>query len=86
MFINQKQNKMKTNLENVYKLHFELNLDNFFNVEITENMIRLLGWYDANLEKLLFDKGYQLKWSDEMNNYRFETENLTIVLSNKPIL
>ena len=77
---------MKTNLDNVYKLHFELNLDNFFNVEITENSIRLLGWYDANLEKLLFDKGYQLKWSDEMNNYRFETETLVIVLSNKPII
>ena len=75
---------MKTNLDNVYKLHFELNLDNFFNVEITENSIRLLGWYDANLEKLLFDKGYQLKWSDEMNNYRFESETLVIVLSNKP--
>ena len=77
---------MKTNLDNAWRLHFELNLDNFFNVEITENMIRLLGWYDANLEKLLFDKGYQLKWSDEMNNYRFETESLTIVLSNKPNL
>ena len=77
---------MKTNLDNVYKLHFELNLDNFFNVEITENMIRLLGWYDLNLEKLLFDKGYQLKWSDEMNNYRFESEKITIVLSNKPNL
>ena len=76
---------MKTNLENVYKLHFELNLDNFFNVEITENMIRLIGWYDLNLEKLLFDKGYQLKWSDEMNNYRFESEKITIVLANKPV-
>lgn len=76
---------MKTNLDNVYKLHFELNLDNFFNVEITENMIRLLGWYDANLEKLLFDKGYQLKWSDEMNNYRFENNSVLIVLSNKPV-
>ena len=76
---------MKTNLDNVYKLHFELNLDNFFNVEITENMIRLLGWYDENLEKLLFDKGYQLKWSDEMNNYRFENNSVLIVLSNKPV-
>jgi len=77
---------MKTSLDNLYKLHFELNLDNFFNVEITENTTRLLGWYDSHLEKLLFDKGYQLKWSDEMNNYRFESESLVIVLSNKPVL
>lgn len=75
---------MKTNLDNVYKLHFELNLDNFFNVEIQENSIRLLGWYNSNLEKLLFDKGYQLKWNDEMNNYRFENQGLLIVLANKP--
>lgn len=77
---------MKTNLDNVYKLHFELNLDNFFNVEITKNYIRLLGWYDANLERLLFEKGYQLKWSEEMNNYRSESETLVIVLSNKPVI
>ena len=72
---------MKTGLDLATKLHYELNLDNFFNVEITKQKVLLIGYYNAHLEQILFDKGYQLLWSDEMNNYRFESEKITIVLA-----
>jgi len=77
---------MKTNLYLTTKLHYELNLDNFFNVEITQHKVTVLGYYNQQLEKLLFDKGYQVQWSDFYKNYRFETKDLTIVLMEKSII
>jgi hypothetical protein len=77
---------MKTGLDLVTKLHYELNLDNFFNVEITKQKVLLIGYYNSNLEKLLFDKGYQLLWSDEMKNYRFQNETISIVLAEPSII
>lgn len=71
---------MKTNLDLATKLHYELNLDNFFNVEITQHKVIILGYYNEHLERILFDKGYQLLWNDFYNNYRFESENITIAL------
>lgn len=77
---------MKKNLDLATKLHYELNLDNFFNVEITQHKITVLGYFNQQLEKLLFDKGYQVQWSDFYNNYRFESEKLTIVLMTPAIV
>ena len=77
---------MKTNLDLATKLHYELNLDNFFNVEITKQKVIILGYYNEHLERILFDKGYQLQWSDFYNNYRFESENITIALIDKPVI
>jgi hypothetical protein len=77
---------MKTNLDLATKLHYELNLDNFFDVEITKQGVIALGYYNIHLEQILFDKGYQLQWSDFYNNYRFESENITIALIDKPVL
>ena len=76
---------MKTGLDLATKLHYELNLDNFFNVEITKQKVLLIGYYNSHLEQILFDKGYQLLWSDEMNNYRYESKSISIVLA-EPIL
>ncbi len=81
-----KNNIMKTNLDLATKLHYELNLDNFFNVDITKNKVTLLGYYNEHLERILFDKNYQLLWSDEMNNYIFESENIRIVLAEPSII
>jgi hypothetical protein len=77
---------MKKNLDLATKLHYELNLDNFFNVEITQHKVTILGYYNQKIEKLLFDKGYQLQWSDFYKNYRFESEKLTIVLMEPAII
>jgi hypothetical protein len=77
---------MKTNLDLATKLHYELNLDNFFDVEITKFKVIALGYYNIHLEQILFDKGYQLQWSDFYNNYRFESEKLTIVLMTPAIV
>jgi hypothetical protein len=76
---------MKSKLDLATKLHYELNLDNFFNVSITEYNVSLLGWYTPELEKLLFDKGYQIQWSEVYKNMRFESETIAIALSEKPI-
>ena len=77
---------MKTNLDLTTKLHYELNLDNFFNVEITKQKVIILGYYNEHLERILFDKGYQVQWSDFYKNYRFESENITIALIEPSIL
>ncbi len=77
---------MKTNLDLATKLHYELNLDNFFNVDITQYKVTLLGYYNQHLERILFDKGYQLMWNEEYNNYRFESKKITIALTEKPFL
>ncbi len=77
---------MKTNLDLTTKLHYELNLDNFFNVEITQHKITVLGYYNQQLEKLLFDKGYQVNFDNFYKNYRFETKDLTIVLMEPSII
>jgi len=77
---------MKTNLDLATKLHYELNLDNFFNVEITQHKITVLGYYNQQLEKLLFDKGYQVNFDNFYKNYRFETKDLTIVLMEPSII
>jgi hypothetical protein len=81
-----KQNKMKTNLDLATKLHYELNLDNFFNVDITKNKVTLLGYYNEHLERILFDKGYQVQWDDFYKNYIFESENIRIVLAEPSII
>ena len=77
---------MKTNLDLATKLHYELNLDNFFNVDITKTKVSILGYYNLELEVLLFSKGYQVQWNDFYKSYRFESENITIALMNKPEL
>jgi hypothetical protein len=83
--INQKTNKiMKTKLDLATKLHYELNLENFFNVSITEYQVSLLGWHTPELEKLLFDKGYQIQWNEVYKNNRFESETIVIALADKP--
>ena len=76
---------MKSKLDLTTKLHYELNLENFFNVDITEYKVSLLGWYTPEMEKLLFDKGYQLQWSEVYKNMRFESETIAIALAEKPI-
>jgi hypothetical protein len=40
-----------------------------------------MGWYSQDMEKILFDKGYQLLWSDELKNFRFESEKIVIILN-----
>ena len=77
---------MKTGLDLATKLQYELNLDNFFNVEITKQKVLLIGYYNSHLEQILFDKGYQLLWSDEMKNYRYESQSISIVLAEPSIL
>ena len=77
---------MKTNLDLLTKLHYELNLDNFFNVDLTKWKISLLGYHNAHLEQILFDKGYQVQWNEEMKNYRFESEKIVIVLTEPSIV
>lgn len=77
---------MKTNLENAWRLHFELNLDNFFSIEITDYRVILLAWNTEQLEKFLFDKGYQVQWNEDYKNYRYESENITITLIDKPVI
>jgi hypothetical protein len=72
---------MKTNLDLATKLHYELNLDNFFNVDITKTKVSILGYYNLEMEVLLFSKGYQVQWNDFYKNYRFESENITIALT-----
>jgi hypothetical protein len=77
---------MKTNLDLATKLHYELNLDNFFVANIREKRVELLGWYNIELEKLLFAKGYQLLWNEDYKNYRFESENITISLIDEHVI
>ena len=77
---------MKTNLDLLTKLHYELNLDNFFNVDVTKWKVSLLGYHNAHLEQILFDKGYQVMWNDEYKNYRFESEKIVIVLTEHSIV
>ena len=77
---------MKTNLDLTTKLHYELNLDNFFNVDITKTKVAILGYYNLELEVLLFSKGYQIQWNDFYKNYRFESENITIALMEPAII
>ena len=77
---------MKTNLDLLTKLHYELNLDNFFNVEITKQKVLLIGYYNSHLEQILFDKGYQLLWSEELKNFRFQSEKISIVLCEPSII
>ena len=77
---------MKTNLDLATRLHYELNLDNFFNVDITKTKVSILGYYNLEMEVLLFSKGYQIQWNEFYKNYRFESENITIALMDKPEL
>ena len=75
---------MKSKLDLATKLHYELNLENFLSVEIKQFNLLLLAWNTPELEKLLFDKGYQVQWNEYFKNYRFESKDLTIVLAEKP--
>jgi len=74
---------MKKNLDLLTRLHYELNLDNFFNAEIYEFKVTLLGWHNEDLEKLLFDKGYQVEFKSSENKYVYENSEIKIVLSVK---
>ena len=75
---------MKTNLDLATKLHYELNLDNFWTVNIRTYEVQLMAWYTPELEKLLFYKGYQVQWNEQIGNYRYEENGISIILSNKP--
>ena len=72
---------MKTNLDLLTKLHYELNLDNFFVANVKQWGVELMGWYSQDMEKILFDKGYQVMYSEELKNFRFESEKIIIVLN-----
>lgn len=75
---------MKTKLDLATKLHYELNLENFFSVQIHTFKLSILGWTSDELEKLLFDKGYQLAWSEDFNGMRYENEDFSIMLVDMP--
>lgn len=75
---------MKAKLDLATKLHYELNLENFFSVELKKFNLLLLAWNSPELEKLLFEKGYQLQWNEYYQNYRYESGELTIALIDKP--
>ena len=77
---------MKTGLDLATKLHYELNLETFFSVEITKYKVIALAYYNSHLEQILFDKGYQVQWNEDYKNYRFESENLVIGLLNPKII
>jgi hypothetical protein len=77
---------MKSKLDLATKLHYELNLENFFSVEIKQFNLLLLAWNTPELEKLLFDKGYQVQWNEHFKNYRYESGELTIALIDEPII
>lgn len=77
---------MKSKLDLTTKLHYELNLENFFSVELKKFNLLLLAWNSPELEKLLFEKGYQVQWNEYYRNYRYESGELTIALIDKPIL
>ena len=77
---------MKSKLDLVTKLHYELNLENFFSVELKKFNLLLLAWNSTELEKLLFDKGYQVVCNEYYQNYRYESGELTIALIDKPKL
>ena len=77
---------MKSKLDLATKLHYELNLENFFSVEIKQFNLLLLAWNTPELEKLLFEKGYQVQWNEHYKNYRYESKDLTIALIDEPII
>jgi hypothetical protein len=77
---------MKTKLDLVTKLHYELNLENFFNVQFNDFQLTLLAWNSDGLEKLLFDKGYQFQWNEDYKGLRYENEDFSIMLYEKPII
>lgn len=74
---------MKTKLDLLTKLHYELNLDNFFNVEFNETKLYLLGFHTNELEVLLFNKNYQVQWDKVREKYIYDSDNLKIVLSDR---
>ena len=74
---------MKKNLDLLTRLHYELNLDNFFNAEVFEFRVTILGWHTPELEKLLFEKGYQVTFESDRNQYIYENLMLKIILSIK---
>lgn len=76
---------MKTNLDLLTKLHYELNLDNFFVANVRQYRVELLGWYSQDMERLLFDKGYQVMWNENLRNFKYEDDNLTIILTYEEI-
>jgi hypothetical protein len=76
---------MKTNLDLATKLHYELNLDNFYVANIRQWGVSLQGWYSPDMEKLLFDKGYQVLWNENLRNFKYESDQLTIILTYEEI-
>jgi hypothetical protein len=74
---------MKKNLDLLTKLHYELNLDNFFTAEIYSHKVNLLGWHTPELEKLLFDKGYQVEFKASHNQYVYDELLCKITLAVK---
>jgi beta-glucanase (GH16 family) len=75
---------MKKNLDLVTKLHYELNLENFFSVDIMNMKVRILGWHTPELEKLIFDKGYQLDWDEDEQKWIYDVKQVRIVLAIEP--
>ena len=72
---------MKINLDLLTKLHYELNLDNFYVANIRQWGINLQGWYSPDMERLLFDKGYHVLWDEKLRNFQYNSDNLNIVLT-----
>lgn len=77
---------MKSKLDLVTKLHYELNLENFFSVDIMNMKVRILGWHTPELEKLIFEKGYQLDWDEVEQKWIYDVEEIRIVLAIEPKL
>lgn len=71
---------MKTNLDLLTRLHFELNLDNFFAVNISKYQLSMMGWHTDILEKLLYDRGYQVQWYEKDKKYKYIDTDLIIYL------
>lgn len=74
---------MKAKLDLLTKIHYDLNLNNFFNVEFNETKLYLLGFYKNELEVLLFNKHYQVQWDRVREKYIYDSDDLKIVLSER---
>lgn len=76
---------MKNNLDLATKLHYELNLDNFYVANIRQWGVNLQGWYTPEFEKLLFEKCYQVQWNENLKHYRYDSDDVVIILTYKEI-
>jgi len=76
---------MKINLDLLTKLHYELNLENFYVANIRQWGVSLQGWYTPEMERLLFNKNYQVLWDEKLRNFQYNDEELTIILTYQDI-